>query len=152
MAIEVAQAVVTIMPSLQGAQKSITEQLAPAAASASESVGKSSGQKFSSSFSGALKSGAKVIAGAVVASVASVAALSKSFLDAAKSTAAYGDNIDKMSQKMGLSSTAFQEWDFIAQHSGTSMDSLKSASDESTIYTFLVVCKSTKRYCMGRAL
>ena len=32
-----------------------------------------------------------------------------------------------MSQKMGISTDAYQEWDFIAQHSGTSMDSLKTS-------------------------
>ena len=40
-------------------------------------------------------------------------------------TAAYGDNIDKMSQKMGLSTDAYQEWDFIMQHCGTSIEALK---------------------------
>ncbi len=40
--------------------------------------------------------------------------------------AEYGDNIDKMSQKMGMSSDAYQEWDFIMQHCGASIDSLQS--------------------------
>lgn len=125
--IEVAKAVVTIVPSLEGSQQSITKQLTPATDSAAESAGKSSGPKFASSFSGALSSGAKVIGTAVAASITSVAAMSASFVNAAKATAEYGDHIDKMAQKMGLSSTAYQEWDFIAQHSGTSMDSLKNA-------------------------
>lgn len=38
----------------------------------------------------------------------------------------YGDNIDKMSQKIGLSSDAFQKWSFIAEHSGTSVETLKT--------------------------
>ncbi len=42
------------------------------------------------------------------------------------SAAEYGDNIDKMSQKMGMSSGAYQEWDFIMQHCGASIDSLQS--------------------------
>lgn len=41
-------------------------------------------------------------------------------------TAAYGDEIDKMSQKMGISAEAYQEWDFIMEHSGASMESLKA--------------------------
>lgn len=44
---------------------------------------------------------------------------------AAGDTAAYGDNIDKMSQKIGISAEAYQEWDAIFQHSGTSIDSLQ---------------------------
>ena len=41
--------------------------------------------------------------------------------------AAYGDEIDKMSQKMGISAQAYQEWDAVMQHSGTSMESLKTS-------------------------
>lgn len=40
--------------------------------------------------------------------------------------AEYGDNIDKMSQKMGMSAEAYQEWDAIMQHSGTSMETMKA--------------------------
>lgn len=41
--------------------------------------------------------------------------------------AAYGDNIDKMSQKMGMSAEAYQEWDAVMQHSGTSMETMKAS-------------------------
>ena len=125
--IEVAQAAVTIIPTMQGSQSTITKDLTSAAEPAAEKAGKSSGSKFSSSFGSSLKSGAKVIAGAVAASVAGVSALTASFYNAAKATAEFGDHIDKASQKMGISAEAYQEWDFIAQHSGTSMDSLKTA-------------------------
>lgn len=37
----------------------------------------------------------------------------------------YGDNVDKMSQKMGISASAYQEWDAIMRHSGTTIDALK---------------------------
>ena len=40
--------------------------------------------------------------------------------------AEYGDNIDKMSQKMGMSAQAYQEWDAVMQHSGTSMETMKA--------------------------
>lgn len=43
------------------------------------------------------------------------------------SAAEYGDTIDKMSQKMGMSSDAYQEWDFVLQHCGASIESLKPA-------------------------
>ena len=41
--------------------------------------------------------------------------------------AEYGDTIDKMSQKMVMSSDAYQEWDFVLQHCGASIESLKPA-------------------------
>lgn len=36
-----------------------------------------------------------------------------------------GDNIDKMSQKLGISAEAYQEWDFILTHCGTSVEGLQ---------------------------
>ena len=41
-------------------------------------------------------------------------------------TAGVTDNIDKMSQKIGISRQAYQELDFICSQSGTSVDSLKN--------------------------
>ena len=125
--IEVAQAAVTIVPTLKGAQSTITKELTSSAEPAGDKAGKSAGSKFTSSFSSKLKSGAKAIGAAVTASIAGVTALSKSFYNASKATAEYGDHIDKMSQKLGISTDAYQEWDFIAQHSGTDMDSLKNS-------------------------
>ena len=125
--IEVAQASVTIIPTMKGAQQTITKEMTSTTSTAAEKAGKTSGEKFSSKFSSAIKTGAKTIAAGVTAAVASVGALSAAFTNAAKATAEYGDHIDKMSQKLGLSTDAYQEWDFIAQHSGTSMDSLKTA-------------------------
>lgn len=46
-------------------------------------------------------------------------------LKGAKDTAAYTDNIDKMSQKLGLSRKGFQEWDYILSQNGASIDSMK---------------------------
>jgi phage-related protein len=42
--------------------------------------------------------------------------------------AEYGDNIDKMSQKLGLSAEAYQEWDFIMQHAGSDIDRMTAAA------------------------
>ena len=125
--IEVAQATVTIIPTMRGSQQTITKDLSAETEPAAAKAGQSSGKKFTSSMGGAIKSGAKVLAAAVTASIASVTALGTSFFNAAKATAEFGDNIDKMSQKIGLSTDAYQEWDFIAQHSGTSMESLKTS-------------------------
>lgn len=42
-------------------------------------------------------------------------------------TAEYGDMVDKSSQKLGISAKAYQEWDAVLQHSGTSMSSMSTA-------------------------
>jgi len=68
-----------------------------------------------------------VATAAVAAATAAVIGLGKSFADSIAETAEYGDNIDKASQKIGMSAKAYQEWDAIAQHSGTSMDTLKTS-------------------------
>lgn len=125
--IEVARAIVTIVPSMEGSQREMTNQLTSAGEEAGEKAGKQSGSKFTGGFGSAVKKGAKVMAAAVTTAVVGTGALVKGIYDAASATAAYGDNIDKMSQKIGLSTDAYQEWDFIAQHSGTSMESLKSS-------------------------
>lgn len=75
---------------------------------------------------GALKTGMKVGAAAVGAVTAATAALGKGLVDGAKNVAAYGDNIDKASQKLGFSAEAYQEWDAILQHSGSSIDALSA--------------------------
>ena len=72
-----------------------------------------------------LKTAAKVGVAAVTAVTAGAAALGTAFANGASQVASYGDNIDKMSQKMGLTAQAYQEWDFILQHSGASIDSMQ---------------------------
>ena len=44
---------------------------------------------------------------------------------ALKKTADYGDRIDKMSQKIGMSRKAFQEWDYIMSQNGGNVESLQ---------------------------
>ena len=120
--IEVARAVVTIVPTMEGAQQSITEQLTGAASSSGVA---DAGKKAGSTFAGGLAKGVGVAAGAVTAVAGAAVGASKSFVSAAGDVASYGDNIDKMSQKMGISAEAYQEWDAVLQHSGTSIESLK---------------------------
>ena len=63
---------------------------------------------------------------AIAAVTTATAALTTGIAAATGKTAEYGDNIDKMSQKMGMSAQAYQEWDAIMQHSGTSMETMKA--------------------------
>lgn len=125
--IEVAKAYVTIVPSLEGSQKTIATEMGaavePAAKQAGEKGGKSLGEKLAKG----LKATTAVIGAAMAAATAGVIATGKAFINAANDVASYGDNIDKMSQKMGISAKGYQEWDFIMKHAGASIDSLKSS-------------------------
>jgi hypothetical protein len=51
--------------------------------------------------------------------------VAKWFWDTTDAVAQFGDHIDKTSQKMNLSAQAYQEWSFIAEHSGTTIDGLR---------------------------
>ena len=80
-----------------------------------------------SQFGNAVKvAGGVAAAGMAVVTGATIAG-TKAFVDGVSSVAQYGDNIDKMSQKMNLSAEAYQEWDFIMQHCGTSMSSMQTS-------------------------
>lgn len=75
---------------------------------------------------GNLVSGGFKTAGVAIAAVGTAAlAAGGAIVKGAGDVAAYGDNIDKMSQKMGISAQAYQEWDAVLQHSGTSIEALK---------------------------
>lgn len=89
--------------------------------SQSENKGESFGKKISTGLGKAAKAGAAAVAGIATAT----AAVSAAFVKGTSNVAAYGDNIDKMSQKMGISAQAYQEWDAVMQHSGTSIDGMK---------------------------
>lgn len=119
MATELAKAYVQIVPSAEGISGSLSNVLGSEASEA----GKSAGGKFSSAMGGVLKTGAAAIAGIGTAAIGTGTALT----GAAAGVASYGDHIDKMSQKMGLTAEAYQEWDAVMQHSGTSMDTMKSS-------------------------
>lgn len=83
-------------------------------------------QNLSTKLGNGLKKAADIGIKAVGAMSAATVAFTGALTKGITSTAQYGDTIDKMSQKMGLSAKAYQEWDFIMQHSGTSMESLKA--------------------------
>jgi len=78
--------------------------------------GKSVGERLGSVVATAGKVGTAMIAGTAAAVTGVVALASK--------TAEAGDRVDKMSQSLGLSRSAFQEWDYILSQSGMSIDSM----------------------------
>ena len=76
------------------------------------------GAAFSTITKGAAAIGTAVVAGA--------AALGTAAFKMASDTAAAADQIDKMSQKIGISRQAYQEWDYIMSQNGISVDILQS--------------------------
>ena len=117
----IGKAYVQIVPSALGISDSIAKEIDAG------SVGSKAGSDFASSMGSMIKGSAAVITGAVAAVTGAAVGAGKAIWDSAKQVAEYGDNIDKMSQKMGISAQAYQEWDFVMQHSGTSMESLKAS-------------------------
>lgn len=115
----IAQAYVQIKPSMDGVSDDLQKAMSSAGAESSNS--------FGSSFSSGLKKAGAIAAGATAAVTAAAVKATQSFVSAASEVAVYGDNIDKMSQKMGISAESYQEWDFVMQHCGTSMETLKSS-------------------------
>lgn len=122
--VEVAKATVTLVPNMAGAQGEITQQLTGITKDASEKAGDEGGSAFGSKFAGAVKGSAAVIGAAIAGATAAAVGTGKAFVDAAKDVAAYGDTVDKQSQRLGLSAKSYQELDYVMNLAGTSMDSM----------------------------
>lgn len=116
MATELGKAFVQIVPSAQGIGGSISNILGGEA----ETAGKKAGVSIAGGIGSALKTATGVVAAGATALTGALAA-------GVQSVASYGDNIDKMSQKMGISAKGYQEWDAVLQHSGSSMETMKSS-------------------------
>lgn len=93
-------------------------------AQANDSLAKT--DKKASSVGSTLSKGIKTAAkwGAAISGAATAAV--GGMVKAATSAASTADNIDKMSQKIGVSREAYQELDYIMSQNGASVDSLKS--------------------------
>ena len=115
--VDIAKAYVQIIPSADG----ISGKLSDIMDGEADKAGKSAGSKFSGALGAVLKTGGAIAA----AFTGATTALGGALVKGAGDVAAYGDSIDKMSQKMGLSAQAYQEWDAILQHSGTSIDAMQ---------------------------
>lgn len=130
--IEVARCYVTIVPSMAGSQKTIASELTGVTEPASKEAGEKAGKNFGESLAKGLKTTAAVIGGAMATATAAVAGTGKAFVDAANSTAKFGDDIQKNSAKMNMSISGFQEWSYILSRSGTSIDGMKTAMNKLT--------------------
>lgn len=81
-----------------------------------------SGSKVGSAFSKIAK-GAAAVGTAVVAGATAVGTAAYKM---AKDTSANADNVDKMSQKIGMSRKSYQEWDYVMSQNGMSVDKLQT--------------------------
>ena len=106
MATELGKAFVQIVPSAKGISGSISNVLGDEA----DNAGKKAGLSFAGKMGSAIAGATKLVA-------AGVTAITGTLTAGANSVAAYGDNIDKMSQKMGISAQGYQEWEAVMQHS-----------------------------------
>ena len=131
--IEVAKAYVTIVPSLEGSQKSISEELGVITSDAAKSTGEAAGQDFGNALATGLKATAAVVTAAMAAVTAAAIGAGKAFIDSANDVAEWGNTVDKESQKMNMSAAGYQEWDFILEHAGASIEGMKTSMKKLTV-------------------
>lgn len=118
----IATAYVQIVPTTQGIGNDLKTMLSGPASEAGESAGASAGGGFSKGLGTALKVG-----GAAAAALgAAVVGASGAVVKGAKEVAAYGDNVDKMSQKIGISAEGYQKWSYVMERAGTNIDSMQA--------------------------
>ena len=116
---DLGKAFVQIVPSAEGISGSISGIMKGEA----DSAGQESGSVFSEKMISTIKT---VIAAAGIGTLISTA------IGKVGDLAAYGDTIDKQSQKIGISAKAYQEWDAVLQHSGSSISSMQGAMKKLT--------------------
>ena len=110
---DIAKAYVQIIPSADGIQGKLTEVMGGEA----EKAGKSSGSKFGKALGKGIAAGGAALASAT-------GAMTKALISGTQEVAQYGDQIDKMSQKLGLSATAYQQWDYVLGQAGADINSM----------------------------
>lgn len=73
-----------------------------------------------------LGKGAKTVGKFATATVGVASAMSTALMGNAKNTAQATDEIDKMSQKLGLTREGYQEWDYILSQAGVDISSMET--------------------------
>lgn len=97
----------------------------------SEKTSSSASETFKKVASG-IGSAAKAIATTVAAIGAAAVAAGKAVWDMANNTASAGNEIDKMSQKIGISAQAYQEWAYVFERSGADVNNLQAGMKKLT--------------------
>lgn len=80
---------------------------------------------FASTMKSSLTTAAKWGAGIAAAATAATAVILNKIKNIVSDTAEYADTVDKMSQNMGLSTKAYQEWEYVMNLCGLTMDDLQ---------------------------
>lgn len=78
------------------------------------------------SFKNVIGTVAKATAAAVAAIGAAAVVAGKALWNMANDVAETGDEIDKMSQKIGISTESYQEWGYVFEHCGTDVNNLQA--------------------------
>ena len=125
--INIAKAYIEVIPSLEGSQKIISQEMGAATEPAAKEAGEKSGKSFGESLAKGLKTTTAVIAGALTAATGAAVATGKAFIGAANDVSSMGDAIGDSAAKMGVSTKFYQEYDFVLQRAGSSIDSLKTS-------------------------
>lgn len=112
-------AYVNIIPTTEGISGKLTEALSGPAEQAGNVAGGKVGGGLLGGVAKAVGGGAAVLAGAA-------AAAGTAMIAGAKGVAEYGDNIDKMSQKIGISAEEYQKWSYVMARAGTNVDVMKA--------------------------
>ena len=124
---EVAKAWITIVPTLNGAQETISKELGASTEPAAKQAGEKAGKNFGESLAKGLKVTGAAIGAAMTAVTGAAVATGKAFINTANDISSIGDTIGDNAAKMGISTKAYQEWDFILQRSGSSIDAMKTS-------------------------
>lgn len=121
---ELAKAYVQIIPTTEGIKDNLTAALSGDAEKAADEAGKKGGSKFSSAFGTA----AKAVMATTAAITGAVAGVTSAFISGVSGVAEYGDEIDKTSQKVGVSAEEYQALAFAAEHCGFETSVLQTAA------------------------
>ena len=125
--INIAKAYIEVIPSLEGSQKTIATEMGAVAEPAAKEAGEKSGKSFGESLAKGIKTTSAIIAGALTVATGAAVATGKAFINTANDISSMGDAIGDNAAKMGVSTKFYQEYDFVLQRCGSSIDSLKTS-------------------------
>lgn len=114
--IELAKAYVTIVPSMEGAQRSIEDGLNDASASAGRSAGTTAGSSFSGAFGNGIRTASRVVAGTMAAASTAVVAFGGSAVQAGMS---FDSSMSQVAATMGTTVDQIEDLRNFAQEMGS---------------------------------
>lgn len=125
--IELAKAYVTIVPSLQGAQQTITEELTGVSSTAGTTAGSQAGSAFNSSFGSVLATAGGIAAGVAGAMAAGIAAGTSALVDFTRQGATYADEVLTMSTNTHIAADELQAYMYAAELVDVSTETMTSS-------------------------